>query len=157
METDESGEHLDDTARPNAAGHIDREAFTGELIDDGQALERAAIGAGVEDEVVRPDVIDRRRRQWARPSGGEAPPWPPFRHLQRGMAPESIRPLGTEHMPLTLQEDADLAVAVPGILTSELAHCPHDRRVAHAEPRNIAERRARDRQQGARAAARQTA
>ena len=53
-------QHLDHAPRPNAAGHIDRQALARELIDDRQALQRAAVRAGVEHEVVRPDVIDRR-------------------------------------------------------------------------------------------------
>jgi hypothetical protein len=40
--------------------------------DHGQALQRAPVRARIEHEVVRPHVIDRRRRQRPRATGGHA-------------------------------------------------------------------------------------
>ena len=37
------------------AGHVDGQGFTGKLIDDRQALQLLAIGAGIKHEVVTPD------------------------------------------------------------------------------------------------------
>ena len=54
---DESGQNLDHAARANGSGHVDRQAFAGELIDHRQALDLLAARAGVEREVVGPDVV----------------------------------------------------------------------------------------------------
>ena len=44
--------------RSDAAGDVDGEALARELVDDRQTLQRAAIRARVEHEVVGPDMID---------------------------------------------------------------------------------------------------
>ena len=64
-------EHVDHPARPYAPRHIDRQTLTSELVDDGQALQRPAIRARIEDEVVGPHVIHRGRGQRSR-AGREA-------------------------------------------------------------------------------------
>ena len=64
-------EHVDHPARPYAPRHIDRQTLTSELVDDGQALQRPAIHARIEDEVVGPHVIHRGRGQRSR-AGREA-------------------------------------------------------------------------------------
>src|SRR5205823_5526649 len=67
VHADEPGELVDDPCRADAARDFDGEALPGPLVDDGQALELLSVGAGVEDEVVSPDVVAFGRRQWARP------------------------------------------------------------------------------------------
>ena len=94
VDAHELRQHLDDAAGSNAAGDVDRQAFPRELVDDRQALQRAAIGARVEDEVVRPDVIDRRRRQRPRATGRHAAARPLLRHLQRLLPPQAIHAIG---------------------------------------------------------------
>ena len=56
-------------ARTDGAGHVDRQALVGELVDDRQALDLLAVGAGVEHEVVGPDVIGGPWWQGSRPAG----------------------------------------------------------------------------------------
>jgi hypothetical protein len=68
METDEPREDVDDASGADAAGDVDGEAFPRPLVHDGEALQLLAIGAGVEDEVVGPDVVSPTRRQWPRPA-----------------------------------------------------------------------------------------
>jgi len=63
----EAREHFDHTGRADRAGDVDRECLAGELIDHGQALDLLAVGAGVEHEVVGPDVVGPCRRQGPRP------------------------------------------------------------------------------------------
>jgi hypothetical protein len=41
-------------------GDVDGQAFARELVDDGQALQPLPVHAGIEYEVVRPDVIGPR-------------------------------------------------------------------------------------------------
>ena len=48
LDAHELREQLDDAPGPNPAGNVDRQAFAGELIDDRQALQAAAIGAGID-------------------------------------------------------------------------------------------------------------
>lgn len=89
-------EHFDHTARSDAAGHVDREAFPGEFVDHCQALDLLAVGASIEDEVVGPDMVRRLRRQGTRTARGHATPRPAPRQLQSGGFPKamsSLRPL----------------------------------------------------------------
>ena len=67
MHTDEPREDLNDAAGSNAARDVDRQALARELVDDGQTLQRPAVGAGIEHEVVGPDVIGTVCRQRPRP------------------------------------------------------------------------------------------
>ena len=60
VNADKLREHLDDPAGADAAGDIDRQALPRELIDHRQALQLLAVGAGVEHEVVGPDLIRAR-------------------------------------------------------------------------------------------------
>lgn len=50
-------EQLDDSRRTNAPGNIDRQTLAGVLVDDREALQLLAVGAGVVHEVIGPDVI----------------------------------------------------------------------------------------------------
>jgi len=54
---DQVGKHLDHPAGSNRASDIDRQARTGELVDHRQALDLLAARAGIEHEVIGPDVI----------------------------------------------------------------------------------------------------
>ena len=57
---------FDDALGTDAAGDVDRQAFAGELVDDRQALELLAVGAGIEDEIIGPDAVrcERGQRSW---------------------------------------------------------------------------------------------
>ena len=57
VRADETREHLDHALGADRAGHVDGQAFVGELVDDRQALDLLALGGGVEDEVVGPDEV----------------------------------------------------------------------------------------------------
>src|SRR5687767_4264740 len=107
------------TPRSNPPGHINRETLSRELIDDRQALQAATIGAGVEHEVVRPHVIDRRRWQRPRTTGGHPPTRPFLRHLEALRPPQAVHPVGAQHVALALEEDPDRAVAVPWVLRGQ--------------------------------------
>jgi len=136
MHADELCQHLDDAARPDPAGDVDREAFARPLVDDRQALQRLSVGARVEDEVVRPHVIDAGRRH--------APTRSAPRHLQPGLTPQAVRPVGAHHMALPLQEDPNPPIPVARILRGQPPHRLKRRRVADHQLRPIGERRARD-------------
>ena len=64
---DEPGQNLDDAARANGSGHVDRQALASELVDDGEALDLLTARAGVEHEVIGPDVVGTECRQRPRP------------------------------------------------------------------------------------------
>ena len=106
-----TGEHLDGPTRADRGDHADRRALAGVLVDDGQALDLLAIGAGVEHEVVGPHEVGAGGRQPTGPRGGEAPPWTPPRQLQSDLPPQPVRPVPAQAMALALQEDADASVA----------------------------------------------
>ena len=55
VHADEPRQHLDHALGADRAGHVDGQTLPGELVDDRQAFELLAVGAGVEDEVVGPD------------------------------------------------------------------------------------------------------
>lgn len=57
MNADEPREHLDHAARADAAGNIDGQALAGVLIDPREALQLLAVGTGVEDKVIGPDLV----------------------------------------------------------------------------------------------------
>ena len=63
---DQTREHLDHAPGAYGAGNVDRQALAGELIDHRQTLDLLAARAGVEHEVVGPDVIGTERRQGPR-------------------------------------------------------------------------------------------
>ena len=115
MHTDQAGENVDDATRANAAGDIDRQAFMGEFIDHGQAFQLLAVGAGIEDEVVGPDVVGCHGWQGTGARRGSAP-WPLARQLQLGLAPQAFGPTRTHRQAFPVQEDPDAAIAVAGIL-----------------------------------------
>ena len=50
-------QHVNHSARTDAPGYVDRQALVGEFVDHGQTLELLAVGAVIEYEVVRPDVV----------------------------------------------------------------------------------------------------
>ena len=95
MPADQPRQDLNHTARPNRAGHIDGEALAGPFIDDRQALQGLPIGARVEQEVVGPDVVRTSRRRGPRAGGRHASAGALPGHLQLGLPPEAIQPIGT--------------------------------------------------------------
>ena len=99
VEAHQLPEYVDHPARPYAPRHIDRQTLTSELVDDGQALQRPAIRARIEDEVVGPHVIHRGRGQRSRAAGGYPPARAPSRHVQARLVPQTIGPLGTHRVP----------------------------------------------------------
>ena len=61
---DQAREHFDHAGRTDRAPDIDRQTFASEFVDDGQAFETLPIGAGVEHEVVGPNVVGAEGGQW---------------------------------------------------------------------------------------------
>src|SRR5699024_7704619 len=116
VHADQLRQHLDDTTGADRPGHVDGKALTGELVDDGQTLDLLAVGAGVEDEVVGPDLPGARRRLGPRSAVGDALAASLPRHLQTGFAPQPPGPVDTHLVSLTFEKDMDAAVAVTRIL-----------------------------------------
>ncbi len=131
VDAHELGEHLDHPAGTNAAGHVDGQALSGELIDDRQAFQRLAIRARIEDEVVRPHVVGGRGRERTRPTRRHAAARASAGHLEAGLPPEPVGPVDSQHVAGALQEDPDAAVTVPRILPGQVTHRLERRRGAH--------------------------
>src|SRR5580704_16781142 len=115
MNTNELAQHLNDPTRADVAGDIDRQALTRELIDDGEALELLAVGAGVEYKVIRPYLAHGHRRQWPRPRARYTPARPLFRHLQLVQSPETVSAIRTHRVTAARQEDLDAPIAIPRV------------------------------------------
>ena len=155
VDAHELRQHLDHAARSNAAGHVDRQALAREFVDDRQALQRPPIGAGIEDEVVRPDVIRSRSAAtggagWWRRAGAAAAGAPAAPPGARG---DSVRS-ALIAMPLARQEDPDRPIAVARILTGERRASPRAParpapRAARRSPASTAPPRARRTRGGA--------
>ena len=94
MHTDEPRQDLDNMPRPNTARDLDGETFTRPFVNDSQTLELLTVRAPVVHEVIRPHVIRRRRRRRSGAAAGDPAPGPAPRHLQTGLSPQSIGPVG---------------------------------------------------------------
>jgi hypothetical protein len=119
---DQPRQHLDDPACAEAAVDLDRQAFLGPFVGDGQALELLAVGALVEHEVVRPHPVGAGRRLRPRPAAGDARARPPARHLQLGAPLRPItRPQFMACAPRA-PEDADTAATEARVLRAQRRH-----------------------------------
>lgn len=82
MHADQSLQHADDMLGAKARRDLDHQAFAGVLVDDRQAFDLLAVGAGIEHEIIGPDVVDGRGRQRLRSSARYPASRPPPRHLK---------------------------------------------------------------------------
>jgi hypothetical protein len=153
VHADQPRQHLDHPARPDAARHVDGEHLARPLVHDREALEPLPVGAGVEDEVVRPDLVASRRHERPGPSGGHAAPRPPSRHLQLALAPEPVSAIVAHAVAVAAEEDPDPAVAVPRVVRCQLAHAGSHRGIGLLLAGFVVQGRARDAQELAGAAA----
>lgn len=85
-------------------------------------------------------MIDRRRRQRPRPTGGHAAARPFLGHLEPVLAPQPVHPVGPQRVALALEEDPDGAIAVPRILRRQGLHRRHDARIAGDERGHVGRR-----------------
>src|SRR5215207_11046297 len=94
----------------------------GELVDDVEQAELAAIVGAVLDEVIRPHVIGVL---WSQPEAGPVrEPQPPAlglpgRHFEPLAAPDPLDPLVVHEPARVSEERADLAIAVAAVSASE--------------------------------------
>src|SRR3974390_2104027 len=113
VQRDQAGQDLDHALRSDAALHVDLQALPRPFVDDRQAFELLVVGAGIEHEVVRPDLV--RPSCWNRSGPGRrnalsrAFPW----DLKTGGTPQPVRPIPAHPVALALQVDVDAAVSEP--------------------------------------------
>jgi hypothetical protein len=88
----------------------------------GETLELLAIGAGIEDKVIRPDMVVSHGRQWPRTDTSDAPTRPAARDLQPSLSPEAMAPIRTHDVPLSPQKDPDSSIPIAWILRSQVLH-----------------------------------
>jgi len=62
VNADELRENFDHAGRSNSACNIDRQTFSGVLVDHRQTLQLLPVGTGIEHEVIRPDPVLGRGR-----------------------------------------------------------------------------------------------
>src|SRR5579871_2795738 len=110
---------MQDIVGPETPGHFDRQAFPGELVDDGEHAELAPVPRPVLDEVIGPDVPGPRG---PRPQAGsivepEAPsPGLPARDLQSLPSPDAVHPLDVHPPAVVPEQSRDRAAAVAPIV-----------------------------------------
>ena len=63
---DQAGQHLDHSARSDAAGNVYSQAFTRVFVHHGQAFDLLTVCAGVVDKVVRLQFVCSHRQLWSR-------------------------------------------------------------------------------------------
>jgi hypothetical protein len=151
------GQDLDHPRRSDRACYVDRQALAGELVDHGQALDLLAVGARVEHEVVRPDVVGGSGALQPVPGAGDPVPAPLGRQLQLRLGPDPLSAARARRVPLSTEEDADAAIAVPRIQPGEPLHGRDHRHVLGVEDRCVLQCRTGDADQPARASLRDTA
>jgi hypothetical protein len=110
MHADELGEYFDHTVAADAAGHVDRQRFARETIDDREALELLAVGAGIEHKVVRPQLTHAARRQGTRPAGCDASARPFSRDLQPCTPPLPVHSIGAHRVAQTIQKHLNASI-----------------------------------------------
>ena len=107
VDRDQLGQDVDDASGSDGPGDIDRQGFVGVFVDNGQALDLLSIGAGVEDEVVGPDVVGSpwrvgtsttRRRSSSRALPGQ---------LQAGLPPEPVGTMNAKGYGLLVAERSE--------------------------------------------------
>jgi hypothetical protein len=57
MRAHQARQHVDNSARADALGYVDRQALVCEFVDHRQTLELLAVGAVLEHEIVRQDMV----------------------------------------------------------------------------------------------------
>ena len=122
MDSDETSKHVDDVPGADAAVDFDGQTFTGPFINDGQTFKLLAIGTSVEDEIVRPHVVGRRRGCRSGSAAGNSPPGPAPRHLQPCLSPQSVCAVSAHHKSAASQEHLDATVTIPRVLSGEIVH-----------------------------------
>jgi hypothetical protein len=90
--------------RPSRAVNFEGETFTGVLIDDRHPLEPPAIGGGVEEKVVAPNMVRERGPQpnAAVRAASDSPPLSCFWAMRESiLAPETVHPFGVDLLSFT--------------------------------------------------------
>jgi len=139
----QAGTHLDHAAGSNRAGHVARKCLAAELIDHRQALDLPAAGAGVEHEVVGPDVIRSRCRQRPRRRSRHASAGSFARQLQPRQASQAMRAVPAHGVTLSSQEHSNSPIAVAGVLDGNASPGIQARPIALGAHRAVAQPRAR--------------
>jgi hypothetical protein len=138
-------QHVDDVGRLEPTRYPDGQALMGELVDDVEHTELAAIMAALLDKVVRPDVVGALRsepdaRSVREPQTGAF--GLPGGDLQPLASPDPLDPLVVDQPAGPAQQLGDLAIAVAAILPGQLDDVVGQPLVIVTAPRDLALRRA---------------
>jgi hypothetical protein len=134
VDAHEPSEDSDNAAGPDTASNVESQTFMGELVDDRKALQLLAVGAGVEYEVVRPDVIGSPWRQRSRSAGGQAAVWTFARQPEAGLAPQATSTVDPHGVTFASKEDANAPVAIARVLRRKPCHGRQHRPVLRRPP-----------------------
>jgi hypothetical protein len=99
--------HPQHAARADAPLDLDRQSLARPFVRHGQALQLLAVGAAVEHEVVRPDLVRSCGRLRLGPAARDPPARPLARNLQARCAPEPVRPPRAHGVAVAPEKDLD--------------------------------------------------
>jgi hypothetical protein len=114
-----------------------------EFVDHGQTLELLAVGAVIEYEVVRPDMVGSSRWEWSRSTRSKTTAWPFARQAEARLVPQSTRAINAHGETLPAQKDTNATVAITRVLTRQPIHRDQHRGILFGLPQAIAQGRAR--------------
>lgn len=118
----EAAHHFQDVGHAlpvDAAGDRDLHGLLGAVVDHSQALDRPAVGQGVEHEVHRPGVVRTGRDLQRAAFDRGALALSPFAHGQAGFAIQPMDPFVVDHEALALDQDVQSPVAEPPALAGQ--------------------------------------
>ena len=115
---------------PSADGNF--HCFLGAVVHHRQALDRAPVGQGVEDEVHRPGVVGPRRQLQRTALDGHAIALAALAHRQASVAVQPVDPLVVGDPALPFQQDVQPSVAEPATFARQRNEPGLQRRVRHA-------------------------
>ena len=122
MLVDQPAQHIDDPCGADRAGHVDGQALAGVFVDDRPAFELRALGTGIEDEIIGPDLVAHAGCQWLGTRNSHALPRPLAGHLEAGLVPEPVAAHDAHWMTFSGKEYSNAPVAVARVLDGQLAH-----------------------------------
>ena len=116
------GKHIDGVPRPDPTGDVDRQAFTGELVDDDHELDAPPVIGAIEHEVPRPHVVPVLGPQ--ADAGAIVKPQAMtlgllVRHPQAFAPPDAHHPAMADRPALCLQQGVNPAIAVAPVPTRQ--------------------------------------
>src|SRR5690554_2438120 len=122
--SEEPAKDVEEVLAANRASRMEREGLAGELVDEGENLERLPVDRLVAEKVVGPNVIGSLGGEAMASVLGlpdESPRPTPLRHLQLELFPQAVNALVVHAVPLAAKRGGRAAIAVARMLLRVVA------------------------------------